>query len=138
MWHTKLSYLFQEIGMWLYKFVALFPGSPLTPGNEANKFVPSSISWTNYSICPCCLVSHIKVGLSCIICSTNFSVIFQHYSYIHVCNSDNPINWLKQPKAFYSDITYRSLGTCSQLATQTHKKEGTLLQLYIFSSKCRS
>ena len=27
-------------------------------------------------------------------------MIFQHYSYIHVCNSNNPINWLKQPKFF--------------------------------------
>ena len=23
---------------------------------------------------------------------------------IHVCNSDNPINWLKQPKVFYSEL----------------------------------
>ena len=29
-------------------------------------------------------------------------MIFQHYSYIHVCNSYNLINWLKQPKVFYS------------------------------------
>ena len=32
----------------------------------------------------------------------NYSVIFQHYTYIDVCNSDNPINWLKRPKFFYS------------------------------------
>ena len=31
-------------------------------------------------------------------------MIFQHYSYIHVCNSDNTINWLKQPKFFYSAV----------------------------------
>ena len=29
-------------------------------------------------------------------------MIFQHHSYIHVSNSDNPINWLKQPKVLSS------------------------------------
>ena len=32
--------------------------------------------------------------------ATNFSVTFQHYSYIHACNSDNPINWLKNPTVY--------------------------------------
>ena len=32
--------------------------------------------------------------------ATNFSVTFQHYSYIHVCNSDNPTNWLKNPTVY--------------------------------------
>ena len=39
-------------------------------------------------------------------------MIFQHYSYIHVWNSDNPINWLKQPKVFYSDIYVSVVALC--------------------------
>ena len=29
-------------------------------------------------------------------------MIFQDYSYIHVCNSDNHISWLEQPRVFCS------------------------------------